>query len=238
MHIFLNPGHHKIYDSGATNRRSGLRETDVALAVSARAKNYLETAGVYVTEYQADDLGDICTRANNSGADYFVSIHCNACNEVARGTEVEIYETCSVGAKLAQYIQDEIVANLGTIDRGLKERPGLYVLKHTAMPACLVELAFIDNDEDAKLLVDREDDFAKALANGILTFAGYQKINSSSSQESSEYLTDPITQKPVLKETGPNGKHFTKNDVDYLLSVGYTKADALAFLSTDPKYKN
>lgn len=232
MHIFLNPGHHKIYDSGAVNRKSGLRETDVALRVSARIKNYLEVGGLKVTEYQADDLGDICDRANNSGADYFISIHCNAFNEVARGTEVEVYQMGTKGAKLAQVIQDCIVDNLGTIDRGLKERPGLYVLKHTDMPACLIELEFIDNNEGAKLLVEREDDFARAIADGIMSFTGYTiKYNNKT-----EYLTDSITGKPVLVETAPNGKHYTKNDVDYLLSKGYTKKDALDFLSTDPKY--
>ena len=137
----------------------------------------------------------------------------------------------SQGAKLAQSIQDEIVKNLGTIDRGLKERPGLYVLKHTDMPSCLVELAFIDNDADAQLLVDREDDFARSVANGILNFVGYSAV-----VVGPEYLTDPVTGKPVLKEVAPNGKHYTKNDVDYLLGEGYTKQDALAFLATDPKY--
>ena len=232
MHIFLNPGHHKIYDSGAINRKSGLRETDVALRVSARVKNYLEIGGLQVTEYQADDLGDICDRANNSKADYFVSIHCNAFNEVARGTEIEVYQMGTTGAKFAQVIQDSIISKLGTIDRGLKERPGLYVLKHTDMPACLIELEFIDNNEGAKLLVEREDDFARAIADGIMTFTGYTIKYVSKT----DYLTDPLTGKPVLVETAPNGKHYTKNDVDYLLGKGYTKQAALDFLATDPKY--
>ena len=59
---------------------------------------------------------------------------------------------------------------IGTIDRGVKEMPGLIVLKHTDMPAVLVEMAFIDNDEDAALLVERETDFARAIAKGITDY--------------------------------------------------------------------
>ena len=49
---------------------------------------------------------------------------------------------------------------------------------------------------------------------------------------------DPETQEPVLDEKGLNGRHFTVNDVQYLLDNGYTKKDALDFLNTDPKYKD
>ena len=52
----------------------------------------------------------------------------------------------------------------------MKERPGLCVLKHTDMPAVLVETAFIDNDEDAELLTNRQDDFARAIARGVTDY--------------------------------------------------------------------
>ena len=48
--------------------------------------------------------------------------------------------------------------------------PQLVVLKHTDMPAVLVETAFIDNDADAALLVDKEDEFARAIARGITDY--------------------------------------------------------------------
>ena len=38
------------------------------------------------------------------------------------------------------------------------------------MPAVLVECAFIDNPHDAKLLVDKEDDFARAIARGVTDY--------------------------------------------------------------------
>ena len=39
-----------------------------------------------------------------------------------------------------------------------------YVIRYTDCPAMLVETAFIDNVDDNALLVEREDDFARAIA--------------------------------------------------------------------------
>ena len=72
--------------------------------------------------------------------------------------------------QLAECIQRQIVDSLDTTDRGLKERPELIVLRATDMPAVLVELAFIDNDEDAELLMTRQDDFARAIARGVTDY--------------------------------------------------------------------
>ena len=179
MKVFINPGHDREYDSGAINPSNGLREADVAADIGVKVADYLQAAGCEVQILQSDNLywdslyplKCVCDEANSMPADIFVSLHCNAANTEARGTEVEVYqmdggESCT----LAQCIQSQIVRSLGTVDRGLKERPGLIVLKHTDMPAVLVEMAFIDNDDDAALLVDRADDFARAIARGITDY--------------------------------------------------------------------
>ena len=91
----------------------------------------------------------------------------------ASGTETLIYANNSGSSpQLAACIQSQIVQSLGTVDRGLKERPNLIVLKDTTMPAVLVETAFIDNDNDAALLTNNADDFARAIARGITDFEG------------------------------------------------------------------
>ena len=89
---------------------------------------------------------------------------------MAHGTETLIYGSGGRAEQLAECIQRQIVDSLGTTDRGLKERPGLIVLRATDMPAVLVELAFIDNDEDAELLMTRQDDFARAIARGVTDY--------------------------------------------------------------------
>ena len=69
-----------------------------------------------------------------------------------------------------EHIQDQIVQSLGTVDRGVKERPGLAVLRETDMPAVLVETAFITNKDDVQLLMNQKDEFARAIARGVTDY--------------------------------------------------------------------
>ena len=99
---------------------------------------------------------------------YFVSLHCNAFNGTARGTET-LYRSYS-GHHLAEFIQSQIIRSVNTIDRGIKERPGLYVLNGTMGTAVLVELAFIDNMEDLAILENDLDKMVRAIARGITDY--------------------------------------------------------------------
>jgi N-acetylmuramoyl-L-alanine amidase len=175
MKVFLNAGHspNGNPDPGAVNQALNLRECDIAKTITDRVAGYLAAAGVQVVgNVQSDDLvGDVVDAANDSGADIFVSIHCNSfANPNAQGTEVCVYPGSSVGRALGGFIQRQIVDSLDTVDRGLKDRDGLYVLRCTDMPAVLVETAFISNGEDASKLRDNADDFARAIARGITDY--------------------------------------------------------------------
>ena len=86
------------------------------------------------------------------------------------GTETLCYADRGNAGELAHCIQDQIINSLGTVDRGVKERPGLVVLRMTDMPAVLVELAFISNEGDAALLANDKDEFARAIARGITDY--------------------------------------------------------------------
>ena len=179
MRVFINPGHDLERDSGAVNPRSGLRECDVAADIGGLVKGYLEAAGCEVWMLQSDnlagetpDLPCVVDTANGWPADIVVSLHCNAANGCARGTETLVYANEGESAQLAACIQSQIVDSLGTIDRGVKERPMLIVLNSTDMPAVLVEMAFVDNDEDAQILTERADEMARAIARGITDFEG------------------------------------------------------------------
>ena len=179
MRVFLNPGHDLERDSGAVNPRSGLRECDVAADISGLVKGYLEAAGCEVRMLQSDNLAGetpelpcVVDEVNGWSADVFVSLHCNAANGCAQGTETLVYVNKGKSAQLAACIQSQIVDSLVTIDRGVKERPMLIVLNSTDMPAVLVEMAFVDNDEDAQILTERADEMARAIARGITDFEG------------------------------------------------------------------
>lgn len=177
MKVFLNPGHapHGKPDPGAVNNETGLRECDVALVVGKAAEMYLNAAGVETEILQSDSLEEICEAANESGADIFVSIHCNAAEaEEAHGTETWACAGSENGRTLAQCIQSQIVNALGTTDRGVKIATpgvnGLYVLTNTDMPAVLVELAFISNPGDESILANKQDDLARAVARGVTDY--------------------------------------------------------------------
>ena len=181
MRVFINPGHDLEHDSGAVSPVTGLRECDVAAAVGELVKGYLEAVGYEVRMWQSDNLDwdsdyadrqdcSVCDCANEWPADIFVSIHCNAANGMAHGTETLIHSEGGRAEQLAECIQRQIVDSLDTTDRGLKERPELIVLRATDMPAVLVELAFIDNEDDAELLMTRQDDFARAIARGVTDY--------------------------------------------------------------------
>lgn len=174
MKVFLNPGHspNGVPDPGAVNDGLNLRECDIAKEITDLVEHYLIAAGVDVVgNMQSDDLHDVVWTANTSGANLFISVHCNSFrNPNAQGTETCVYPGSSVGTALGGYIQAQIVRSLGTIDRGIKYRDGLYVLRTTDMPAVLVETAFISNGEDAEKLRDQTDEFARAIARGVTDY--------------------------------------------------------------------
>ena len=174
MKAFINAGHKVGIDPGACNP-NGTTEADVVLKVGKLVCDYLNAAGVDTEFLQSNSLRgedenednpSICRTANNSGANIFVSIHCNAGG--GKGTETLVYDFGGKAAILADCIQTQIVDSIGTVDRGIKERTNLAVLKYTSMPAVLVELAFIDTE--CGLILDNIDEFARAIARGVTDY--------------------------------------------------------------------
>ncbi len=177
MKVFLNAGHAPNGNPNPGACGFGLRGCDVAKNVSDLVAGYLVAAGVEIVGcLQSDSLYEVVSASNSSDADVFISIHCNACNGSANGTEVWHFYGSGAGEILASCIQNQIVDALGTVDRGVKgAKPGvngLYVLSNTDAVAVLVELAFIDHASDAQLLRSRQDEFARAIARGVTDYEG------------------------------------------------------------------
>lgn len=169
MKVFLNAGHDRFLDAGACG--NGLEEAEVVYDICSFLETYLTQAGVeVVANVQDDDLDYICSFCNQSGADIFISVHCNAAtNRQANGTETFAFCEGGKGEYLASCVQDQIVRSLKTTDRGVKFAH-FYVLKYTNVPAILVETAFISNEMDARLLRYNVEDFAKAIARGVTDY--------------------------------------------------------------------
>lgn len=177
--IFIDQGHNPSgVNTGAEG--NGLREQDVNYAVGVYLAELLAENGGYevalsrptpetsLGNSNAESLRARVDAANAWGADYFISIHCNAAeNPAANGTETYVFSRASAAFPMAQAIQMQITDMLGTKDLGVKENPSLYVLRRTEMPALLVELAFITNAADAELLRNDRYRFAYAIYRGI-----------------------------------------------------------------------
>ena len=172
MKIVVNGGHEPNVDSGAVGSRS--TEAEITQKLMLLVSAYLEKAGCEVMAVQTADLAEICNVTNKWGADILVSIHCNAFNQKAKGTETFAYYGSREGDALAHHIQSQIVTSLATTNRGVKEA-GFYVLKHTKCTAVLVETAFIDNKGDEQLLLDKTDEFARAIARGVTDYVSAKK---------------------------------------------------------------
>lgn len=119
-------------------------------------------------------LSERAAVANKAGADAFVSVHCNsATNAAAKGTETYAFSKQSKGYPLAKVVHQELIAVTSTVDRGVKTA-NFAVLRETAMAAALVELGFISNVEEERLLqnVSWQKKAAEAIAKGIVQYCG------------------------------------------------------------------
>jgi N-acetylmuramoyl-L-alanine amidase len=173
MLCFINPGHDRQLDSGAVNPVTGIRECDEAFALGEMVQACLEEAGIAVRLRQDDDLAAVCEEANDRSADLFVSIHFNAFNGKVSGTET-LVNTTPASLVLGHCIQQQVQAVLGLPNRGLKERPKLWVLRGTIMPAALVEVCFIDHMADMTRYQAKKRETAAAIARGIKDYMEQQ----------------------------------------------------------------
>ena len=188
MRIMIDPGHAgRNVDPGAVNSATGLQEADVALLVSKFVESRLLAVGHEVKltrtnweQPETDDLNVRTSLSNDWGADLFVSIHCNsAVSPNAAGYEVWTSPGDTEGDALATCIYAQIAIEFpdrtgraDCSDGDPDKESRFYVLVHTNAPACLVEMAFISNDEEAALLSDVawQTRYARAIARGVTDY--------------------------------------------------------------------
>ncbi len=175
--VCLDAGHGGT-DAGAVNGDRLEKNDNLRMALAVRDK--LENAGserLTVLMTRTDDtfleLQQRVDLANENGATLFVSLHRNS----GGGKGVEVWTSSlkeKAECRLAQYIMDGLeqagVQKVRGVKHGTAGNPAVSytVVGRTEMPACLVELGFIDNDEDNALLDSHWDAYAQAIADGIL----------------------------------------------------------------------
>lgn len=172
MRISINAGH-TIKGPGSGAIYKGFNESEINREVVKILKTILRQRGHSVHDSTVDSattqnayLRKVCERVNNSDAELFISLHCNA-STLHTGHGVECYTW--KGAKHAH--ASKICANLAKLgfrNRGIKDGRNLYVVKNTKPTAILVELFFLDNYEDRKLYLEKgAEQIAAAIAKSI-----------------------------------------------------------------------
>ncbi len=167
MKFGIDIGHNCSPDTGA----KGIAKTEDVLTkdVCTRLMKKLSAAGhsvINCTPNTAVTVGESLRKrvdkANANLVDLFVSIHFNAFNGTANGSE--IFAISNTTKVIAQSVLKEIV-NLGFKNRGVKST-AFFVIKNTSMPAILVECCFCDSKADMNLF-DAEK-MAEAIKVGLI----------------------------------------------------------------------
>ena len=179
--IVIDPGHGALNAWGSSDPGAigptGLKERDVVRSISLQLGNILLNEGFTVIYTHENNTGlSLEERAlvgSISGAELLVSIHANASTNRSQAGTMTFYHAppgsdISARRALAGFIQAELLNRLQREDKGVRQANFL-VLRSCSIPAALVEVAFISNPVEEKLLADPafQRRAAEAVALGI-----------------------------------------------------------------------
>ena len=171
MKIFINAGHGGV-DPGAVSK-SGKKEKDITKIVASFLVGFLIDKGFDVEYYQQKtSVNEIVEAEKKSKSALVISLHCNsAVNSNAGGVECLHYPGSGTGKAVAEIISRNVAEYVEIKNRGAKARNNLRVLSGTVAPAVIVEMAFLSNLAEEKMLVQEPYNFADAIAKGVEEWA-------------------------------------------------------------------
>lgn len=225
--IFIDAGHnYSGEDTGAEG--NGLKEQDITYGVAIALGNFFKKVGVdikYSRETETSNVGSgslsssinkRCELANTWGADYFISLHCDASTSTsAKGSHICIYKKGSVAEKIADSINPHLLG-IGLEGRSelISIRKDLGVLENTSMPAILIEMGFITNENNSNLMKNHPDKLAEAICSGICEFLKIERNKPEKEYVSTTDAIDILVKKGIITEPDKwyNG---TWNDTDF-----------------------
>ena len=187
-------------DPGTQNAKLGLTEKHLVLDISRRLGAILEAKGYEVVYTRERDryieLKERAQNANRREADLFLSIHLNGVDSPSVGG-AETYaftprnqpstRNKAVGSSarryyvgnknnnwntlIAFYVQDAMIRQLGTVDRGVK-RARWTVLRDLNCPGVMIEAGFITNPREGRRIKTAayRQRIAETVADGVLRY--------------------------------------------------------------------
>lgn len=177
--ICLDAGHGGS-DGGAEGY--GYSEKEQTLELCFLIREYLLQYDVDVIMTREEDIEVVKLKrpffANEHDADVLVSIHRNNfARSSAYGFEIWIGKADKEeDRRLAQLIMDNIMTVPGGYNRGIitgsttDRKEDYYINRYSLMPSCLIEMGFISNKGDNRLLEENKEEYARLIAEAILTY--------------------------------------------------------------------
>lgn len=174
--VALIVGHsHEV--RGAGNKELGIYEYDFNKTLADKIAPILIDLGYNPVVVYRDTYVGLPAKVNQVNPDIAVSLHCNAFNTQASGSEVLHYDGSKKGKLLATYLQKSIVGVMRENDRGVKpisyghvgkagDRGG-YLVAKTTMPTVIAEPFFIDNPDSLTKAQELMNELALAYATAI-----------------------------------------------------------------------
>ena len=184
IRVYIDQGHNP-QNPNAGAEGNGYREQDIVYRVGV-ALNGLLTADPNFASRLSRPTSDTVLGTTNTdslrlrvagavafGADLFLSIHTNAAaSALVGGSEALVYSLTTPAYRIAEVLLKDLTEAVGFRNRGVKLRPGLYVLRRTPMPAVVLELGFITNPREARYMYENPTLFARGIYNGLKRYYG------------------------------------------------------------------
>ncbi len=188
--IVIDPGHGGM-DPGLVSKK-GAVEKDITLAVGKLLASHLGQAGsqaimtrdsdtdlsnpetVGITMRKKEDLLNRVALANDNRADLYISIHTGESSaQEQRGAQVYYQKDSVEGKKVAQFIHSELARTLKNTGGPPREVDD-FVTRNTTMPAVVVDIGYMTNESDEKLLLDQAylDRAAWSIYAGVVKYLG------------------------------------------------------------------
>lgn len=229
--VFIDAGHGGA-DPGAIGVNNS-KEKDITLSVTKKVAELLKKQGIDIKLSRDMDktvsLADRAKMANEWGAECFISIHCNAFNNIAKG--LEVFSLNSNTSDLAKDVLEGMLnENAYTLNRGVKFA-GFYVLKYTKMRACLVETGFIDNKDDYKILIEKQDELALGIAKGVCKYLKIE-YKTETKPEIKPEIKPPVVDSNTFYRVvcgSFNNKVYAEERLEELKAAGFNDAFILAY---------
>ena len=185
--VVIDAGHGGV-DGGVTGVKTGIKESDVNLAVATRLKPLFDSAGMnavltrttsaglygaLTSGFKLRDLKARVDTAKESRADVFISIHMNKYSDGTRRGAQVFYKIGDEKSKaLAESIQKALNAMPEAPRQCIVLAGDYYVLNNAPCAAVICECGFLSSAEDEALLIDQtyRDKLCHTLFSGVIDY--------------------------------------------------------------------